>query len=419
MKRSVTWLLWVAALLLASSPVLAQPKQVGKALPGASAKGKGKKKVKEAAKAEPSVPFRQTTSLEVRKTFEAAGWTVVSEPIVQDQPGLLGVVYPVVQGAAGGSVSVHEFADEYAADIFRKTMREKGADVALDGSRALAVLMPTDQAAGRTLFVLLERSSGGKPAGAQADAAAQGEAPDVSAVVSRLTPKELRRRMVAEGWTILEDSISDQKMEGVMGTTLPVVRGNVGGAVSLYTYDEPSTAQLFQDAMQKQGAQTGRSQGRVLTVLMPGNDEIAAEVFGALIGDAPAAAAQEEDDEEGVVLEVEADHPPRIGVRALSNEELRRRLEAGGWTVLGDPQPSDSPTMRGYTLPIVKGSRGGAASIYEYSDPGAAQSFESSMVRQGAAARREGGKVVTVLFPGDADAGQRLMRWLLGETLTF
>lgn len=104
-----------------------------------------------------------------------------------------------------------------------------------------------------------------------------------------------------------------------------------------------------------------------------------------------------------------------ITVKDIKPKELRTRLESLGWEVIGEPTEQNQTGMRGVTYPIVKGAKGGAASIYEYKQQNVAKIFDDSMRKQKAATERDGGKVVTVLFPGDEALGKEVLDQIMGR----
>ncbi len=321
----------------------------------------------------------------LQRRVAAMGWQVLDNPKVQRNGSYSGLTLPIVKGEVGGAASLYEYQDPAAARAFDEAMRKQGAAAVRDGSRVVTVLIPGDARASQR--VMEELLSGA----AQAPAAQRG-----GAGMSGLTFEGLRRAVQADGWQVLNEP-QVQRSSAYSGLTLPIVKGDVGGAASLYEYQDPAAARAFDEAMQKQGAATARDGNRVATVLFPGNPALGREVLGRLLGQ-PGGQAQA---------------PSAQSVRTFTHAMLQQRLEAAGWTVLGEPSRADAGSYRGVTLPIVKGAKGGAASIYEYDDLEAAKTFESSMRRQGAAARREGGKVMTVLFPGDNATAESVLRGLL------
>ncbi len=104
-----------------------------------------------------------------------------------------------------------------------------------------------------------------------------------------------------------------------------------------------------------------------------------------------------------------------ITVKDIKPKELRTRLESLGWEVIGEPTEQNQTGMRGVTYPIVKGAKGGAASIYEYKQQNVAKIFDDSMRKQKAATERDGGKVITVLFPGDESLGKEVLDQIMGR----
>jgi hypothetical protein len=205
--------------------------------------------------------------------------------------------------------------------------------------------------------------------------------------------------------------------------TLPIVKGVTGGAVSLNDFDPANAADFYIDTMQKNdGAAVARSGKKVVTVLMPGNkgkaDELMEEIVpgykklstgGGGGGDSANAGGGDDSDPgkpsdaAGVIDDMDPD--------ALTAE-----VKKLGWEVVGEPTKLNDKSI---TLPIVKGSVGGAVSLNDFGKSGgktASKIFEESMLKNdGAVVYRSGARAFSVLMPSNKAAAQKLANQILKD----
>jgi predicted RNA binding protein YcfA (HicA-like mRNA interferase family) len=105
-------------------------------------------------------------------------------------------------------------------------------------------------------------------------------------------------------------------------------------------------------------------------------------------------------------------------VDAVTPDDLERIVKQLGWEVISEPTRLNTNSV---TLPIVKGSTGGAASLNDFSGSGgeqAARIFVDSMGKNdGAVTVRSGARVISVLMPGNRAEADSLMRQITGTSL--
>jgi hypothetical protein len=216
----------------------------------------------------------------------------------------------------------------------------------------------------------------------------------VSAQVGALTPAKLESKVKKLGWEVVGEPtrLNDGSV------TLPIVKGATGGAASLNDFSEHGSVAThsFIETMQgNEGVAMLRSGDKVLSVLMPGNEDKALELIDELIPGGRKAA-------------IRAD-----ALAGMTPSKLRSRVESQGWEVVGEPTRLNDNSI---TLPIVRGSVGGAAALNDFDPPGGADYYMESMGKNdGAALVRSGSKVLTVLIPGDGAKARQILDEILGR----
>jgi hypothetical protein len=243
---------------------------------------------------------------------------------------------------------------------------------------------------------------------------------DAKAIIDDMTPDSLTKAVKKLGWEVVGEptKLNDGSI------TLPIVKGVTGGAVSLNDFDPANAADFYIDTMQKNdGAAVARSGKKVVTVLMPGNkgkaDELMEEIVpgykklstggGGGGGDSANAGGGDDSDPgkpsdaAGVIDDMDPD--------ALTAE-----VKKLGWEVVGEPTKLNDKSI---TLPIVKGSVGGAVSLNDFGKSGgktASKIFEESMLKNdGAVVYRSGARAFSVLMPSNKAAAQKLANQILKD----
>lgn len=108
--------------------------------------------------------------------------------------------------------------------------------------------------------------------------------------------------------------------------------------------------------------------------------------------------------------------PPAEGLDALDADRIRATIEAKGWKLLGDPNPTKAPTHTATMLSVIKPPMGGVISLYVYTKEDFAERFVETMKPQDAALHRQGVKVLAVTIPGHRDQAHQLLDALVQKT---
>ena len=100
-------------------------------------------------------------------------------------------------------------------------------------------------------------------------------------------------------------------------------------------------------------------------------------------------------------------------VKKMTPDKLEAKVKDLGWSVVGEPTKLNDGSI---TLPIVKGTIGGAVSLNDFSSQGgsiATNSFVDTMKKNdGCALSVDGDKVLSVLMPGNKAEADKLMEEL-------
>lgn len=200
------------------------------------------------------------------------------------------------------------------------------------------------------------------------------------------------------GWNIL----GEPTRLNAGSITLPVTKGNLGGAFSLNEFDVDIATRTFVDTMAKNdGAVTQRSGNKVVSVIMPGNKAEAQRLLQELLSG--------------------GNNSGNVGVGGLAQEsafvgtlnpaKVEAKVKKLGWQTVGEPTRLNSGSV---TLPVVKGTTGGAVSLNEFDSPVATNAFIETMAQnEGAVMARSGNKILTVIMPGKKEEAVKLLAALL------
>lgn len=100
-------------------------------------------------------------------------------------------------------------------------------------------------------------------------------------------------------------------------------------------------------------------------------------------------------------------------VKGMTPDKLQSKVKDLGWSVVGEPTKLNDSSI---TIPIVKGTIGGAVSLNDFSGQGgsiATNSFVDTMKKNdGCALSVDGDKVLSVLMPGNKAEADKLMEEL-------
>lgn len=326
-----------------------------------------------------SDPVRAITADNVGDAIVRAGWKVFGKP---DRPNAESITLSVIKGQTGCAVSVQLFDADGKAKAFEKAMRSKGGEVRRSGMKAVTAVCPGDPAGSKALMKAVLNQYG--------------------ASVKGVRKSNLEAKLRDLGWK----KVGKSQAFNPHSITLPIAKGNVGGAASFAYFEEKLAVDAFVDTIAQQDGAAWLNTGGLgtLVIVLPGNAPLARETLASLTG-APATPGpgprRADKSLEGV---------PAFRIHQLSPNALRSRLEGAGWNILGQPREEGSSV----TISINRGVISGAASLKIFDTEPAADAFEQQIrTKPDSAVVRSGNKILAVVLPDNRGEAVRLVKALL------
>lgn len=254
--------------------------------------------------------------------------------------------------------------------------------------------------------------------------------------VARMSPKELKARIEASGWTTVGAPIQTQG-DGFTSWIWAVTRGVSGGAVGLYQYtNDAKAAHLTAKLQRTEDAAVTRSGHTVLSVITTDRPQDANRLMRDLLEHTalevrlhPHTPAL---DESGPPIASPAlsDRPPplpsttlpEIDFKGRSRAELLHTALNAGWTLTAPPKVSDGAGYYVVTYALNKAADAGAIapvtawlSLYACTNAACTRQLAQVARTHDAAQARDSERLLMIVAPDDPDAARALLDRLMRQ----